>query len=208
MAPDPQVRERVEERLRAYLLSGELLPGASVPIASLARRWATSETPIREVGWRAVGEGWLTPEPRGGFRVWEPSVDELRDLYQALEMLLVSAIGLFPGEARLDGDTSSEPSLSSDAISSLLAVGVGCRNGALLEMLVRTLDRLAPFRRAEARLVENCAEEDRRLSIALASGSRSDMRDAVRRYCSRRRSLAPAILGLIAEWVRMADRKA
>lgn len=205
MAPDPQVRERVEEKLREYLLSGKLLPGVSVPIASLARRWGTSETPIREVGWRAVGEGWLTPEPRGGFRVWEPSVEDLRDLYQSLELLLIGTIGLLPATGQADISPPAEKIASVDGTSSLLAFGIRSRNGALLDLLVRTLDRLAPFRRAESQLLDDIQVEHRRLARVLADGSRSEMREAVRRYCGRRRSLAPAILGLLGEWARITD---
>jgi len=210
-APDPQIRGQVEERLATLLERGELLPGAVVPIAALARRWSVSETPVREAGWRAVGAGLLVPEPRGGFRVREPDIDGLRDLYDALELLLVSAIGLLPASASRtrraatlpDADRGPDPG-DADAASTFLKLARLAGNVEFVELIRRLGNRLAPFRRAEASFLADDSREADLLMDALKRGSRADMRIAIRRYCRRRRTLAPATLGLIAEWRRAA----
>ena len=57
------LRDRIHERLRAAILSGELAPGTPVIEAELATRLGASRTPVREALRRLESEGLL--EPRG-----------------------------------------------------------------------------------------------------------------------------------------------
>ena len=57
------LRDRIHDKLRAAILSGELPPGAPIIEAELAARLGASRTPIREALRRLETEGLL--EPRG-----------------------------------------------------------------------------------------------------------------------------------------------
>lgn len=200
MAPDPDIRERVESLFRELLRSRDLLPGTVVPIARLARRWRVSETPIRDICWRAVGEGQLVAERRGGFRVREPGIDELRDMYEALELVLIGGVALLPLGLANPASTASMEEIEGGL--SILAIAARLGNTVYSELCDRLADRLAPFWQAEAVLLRDPEEEARTLARGMANRSRAEMRDAVRRYCRRRTVLAPATLGLISEWRR------
>lgn len=201
MAPDPTIRERVDSRLLTALHQGHLLPGTTVPIAMLARAWGVSETPVREACWKAVGQGWLVTDPGGGFRVWLPSIDELRGCYQCLEILLIGAIAVAdPHRLRSNGEVSG----AAEDLLVLLAASTG--NEPLVELVSAQVGRLAIFRPMEAQFGIRVDLELSELSKAFASGARALLREQIRRYIHKRQTLAPAMLGMIEER-RRAKRK-
>ncbi|MGE0769503.1 MAG: GntR family transcriptional regulator [Hyphomicrobiaceae bacterium] len=75
-------REDVYERLRAEILSCELLPGSSINEATLAQRFKVSKTPIRDALSRLHAQKLLLVIPRKGYRVAPISVSDATDLFE------------------------------------------------------------------------------------------------------------------------------
>lgn len=68
----PSLRERVAEQLRAELLRGNLRPGVTYTVRSMAAQFGVSPTPFREAILDLSNEGLLTVKPNKGFSVIEP----------------------------------------------------------------------------------------------------------------------------------------
>ncbi|CAN5392521.1 FCD domain-containing protein [soil metagenome] len=70
----------VHEHIRTCILNGEWAPGEKLMPVSLAERYQTSTTVIREALTRMAGEKFVVMEPNKGFFVPGLSLDELRDI--------------------------------------------------------------------------------------------------------------------------------
>ena len=84
--------ERAFESLHAAIVTGQLRPGARLPIQELAERLAMSPMPIREAVRRLHAEGLVENIPHRGARVTELSIDDLAEVYEArlaLELLAI-----------------------------------------------------------------------------------------------------------------------
>lgn len=84
------LRDRIHERLRAAILSGELAPGTPVIEAELATRLGASRTPVREALRRLESEGLLEPRGLRGsvVRAMDASeVECITEIREALESL-------------------------------------------------------------------------------------------------------------------------
>lgn len=66
------LREQVGDSLRAALLSGELRPGITYTVRTMAARFGVSATPCREAILDLCNEGLLSVYPNRGFTVVEP----------------------------------------------------------------------------------------------------------------------------------------
>lgn len=91
--PYLSAKQHCVELIRRALNSGELGPGARVPVRELARRFGLSATPVREAAWQLSSEGLLEVVPRIGIFVRSITVQEVLDIYQlkaALEPLLAA----------------------------------------------------------------------------------------------------------------------
>jgi DNA-binding GntR family transcriptional regulator len=71
-------------RLRAMILGGEVLPGASLLEQELTALLGMSRTPIRPALARLEAEGLIAIRPRHGIQVRPVSVAEVRDVYEML----------------------------------------------------------------------------------------------------------------------------
>ncbi|MBD0860982.1 GntR family transcriptional regulator [Gordonia sp. zg691] len=74
-------RANVLEELRRLILSGGAPPGAQIPPAEIADAFGVSPIPVREALKTLVGEGLVVHRPGVGYRVSQPSTDELREIY-------------------------------------------------------------------------------------------------------------------------------
>jgi DNA-binding GntR family transcriptional regulator len=113
--------EEVHRDLRAALLAGEFPYGERLVEEQLARRFATSRTPVREALRRLEGDGHVVRDRAGGVRPNPPRVSAMRELYAVrivLEQLAVRTavpealddlydewldLRVERGDARLDG---------------------------------------------------------------------------------------------------------
>jgi DNA-binding GntR family transcriptional regulator len=78
---------RVSEELREAILSGEFGPGQRLRTASLAKRFGSSRTPVREALVQLEGEGLVDIEPRRGALVRSFASADLIDLYEIRVLL-------------------------------------------------------------------------------------------------------------------------
>ncbi|MDB5070571.1 MAG: transcriptional regulator, GntR family [Candidatus Eremiobacteraeota bacterium] len=81
------LRDRIHERLRAAIISGELSPGSPVIEAELATRLGASRTPVREALRRLEAEGLLEPRGLRGSVVRELKSDEVECVFEIREAL-------------------------------------------------------------------------------------------------------------------------
>jgi len=88
---DANLREKVVHQLRIEIVSGEMPPGTVCSVPSLARTLGISTTPIREALLQLTSDGLLLPMRNRGFRVVDPSLDELRGIFEVRTQLEASA---------------------------------------------------------------------------------------------------------------------
>ncbi len=87
ITPSPTSSLRVSEELREAILSGEFGPGERLRTASLAKRFGSSRTPVREALVQLEGEGLVDIEPRRGAIVRSFASADLIDLYEIRALL-------------------------------------------------------------------------------------------------------------------------
>ncbi|WP_332692855.1 GntR family transcriptional regulator [Bosea sp. (in: a-proteobacteria)] len=117
---DANLREKVVHQLRIEIVSGEMPPGTVCSVPSLARELGISTTPIREALLELTSDGLLQPMRNRGFRVVDPSLDELRGIFEVRTQLETSA---FRKLARLGASDLGELRTRADEIA--LAVETG-----------------------------------------------------------------------------------
>jgi DNA-binding GntR family transcriptional regulator len=94
------LREQVVEHVRAEIISGRSGPGTMYSAPSLAMSLGLSTTPAREALLELARGGLIKPVRNRGFRVMEPTLSELRNLFDLRELLevhLVRSIARAPG---------------------------------------------------------------------------------------------------------------
>ncbi len=81
--------EQIARVLLASLVSGQLVPGVTYSVPSLAEQFGVSVMPVREAMLTLVQQGLMTPVRNRGFRVVELTPRELDDILQLRLMLEV-----------------------------------------------------------------------------------------------------------------------
>jgi DNA-binding GntR family transcriptional regulator len=100
-APSEQnLRQRVVERVRAEIISGRSGPGTMYSVPNLAQRLGVSTTPVREALLELSRLGLIEPMRNRGFRVVEPSVAHLEELFDMREVLELHAARLLAGKPK------------------------------------------------------------------------------------------------------------
>ena len=85
----PALRERVQQRLEALIISGAFAPGARLVESELAERLGVSRGPVREALQLLERDGWIDLRARQGAFVHVPTdkeIDDFFDLRRVLEM--------------------------------------------------------------------------------------------------------------------------
>jgi DNA-binding GntR family transcriptional regulator len=95
------VADLAYERIRSFILSGEVSPATKLGQVELAERFGISRTPVREALRRLAGEGLVEPLSNRGFRVADLGLDAV------LRRLEVRAM-LEPGIATLAAERRGE----------------------------------------------------------------------------------------------------
>lgn len=93
-APRRTAVAAVVDDVREQILTGRLRPGDAVGEEEIARRLQLSRTPVREAIGRLVIEGLLRKDDNRTARVFEPSLDELLEIYEIRRPLEILASGL------------------------------------------------------------------------------------------------------------------
>ena len=87
----PSLRELVADQLRAALLSGELRPGVTYTVRSMAAEFGVSPTPFREALLDLSGEGLLRVKPNRGFTVVKPDAATVVHIANVRRLLEIPA---------------------------------------------------------------------------------------------------------------------
>lgn len=87
--PGANLSEQIARALRASLVSGQMVPGVTYSVPTLAEEFGVSAMPVREAMLALVQQGLMTPVRNKGFRVVELSPKELDDIMQLRLMLEV-----------------------------------------------------------------------------------------------------------------------
>ena len=114
------VADLAYERIRGYVLGGEVSPGARLGQVELAERFGISRTPVREALRRLAGEGLVDFHSNRGFRVVDLGLDAV------LRRMEVRSL-VEPGIARLAAVRRTEKDLQhlQEAIASQEGAGDG-----------------------------------------------------------------------------------
>jgi DNA-binding GntR family transcriptional regulator len=103
---DQSLREQVVRQVRAEIISGQSSPGAMYSVPSLATSLGVSTTPVREALLELARSGLIEPMRNRGFRVVEPSLAELQNLFDLREVLEIHAVRIISRDQarrRLEG---------------------------------------------------------------------------------------------------------
>ena len=84
--------DRVAERLRDLLLSGELAPGMTLQEIPLSNALGVSRNTLREAVRTLVAEGLLSRAPHKGIVVPSLTLDDVNELFEIRELLEVAAL--------------------------------------------------------------------------------------------------------------------
>ena len=114
------VADLAYERIRGYVLGGEVPPGARLGQVELAERLGISRTPVREALRRLAGEGLVDFHSNRGFRVADLGLDAV--LRRMEVRFLVE-----PGIARLAAERRTEEDLH--RLEEAIASEEGARDG-------------------------------------------------------------------------------
>ena len=87
----PSLREQVAEQLRAALISGDLRPGVTYTVRSMAAEFGVSPTPFREAILDLAGEGLLQVRPNRGFTVVMPDAATVVHIANVRRLLEIPA---------------------------------------------------------------------------------------------------------------------
>lgn len=92
------LRERIADSLRASVVSGELDLGVIYSVPMLAEKFGVSITPVREAMLDLAKEGLVEPVKNKGFKLREPSEQELDDITSVRLMLEPPAVASLTGK--------------------------------------------------------------------------------------------------------------
>jgi DNA-binding GntR family transcriptional regulator len=153
------LRERIHDRLRNAILTGDLAAGTPVIESEVAARLGASRTPVREALRRLEAEGLLEPRGLRGTVVRELKSDEVEcvfEIREALESLAarraartIRAGHLDRLEAHLDamGDALDDPSEMERQDTAFHDLILGVANGERLKrMLTELREELITYR--------------------------------------------------------------
>ena len=193
MSRDRNPFERTLDLLRRRLRAGAFGHGQPLPILTLAEDLAVSATPIREALARLAGEG-LIDRAANGYVTLRHDVGGVSDLYHLDEVYALAALTavrhpLAKPFAAIDHGFDEDGYL--DRTEVMLARLGGAQNRALWAARRGLWDRLAPLRRAEARVLDGLDGELTALEEAEPINIRAT---DLRAYYRRRMRAAAAIL--------------
>jgi DNA-binding GntR family transcriptional regulator len=173
----PTLAEQVYTAVRERILAGQLAPATVVRPRDVEEMMGVSRTPVREALHKLSTEGFLEPAPRQGFRVPDLSIDDLVDLYPAVQLLEILALDLAVARIR-PGDLDVL-----EGVNAEFAAAVGASDvTAAVDANTRFHEALAALcgNRPLCRLLEDLRLRVRRLEMLdfgeLLASSRADGR--------------------------------
>ncbi len=85
------LREQIVQRVRTEIIAGQHPPGTMYSVPSLAESLGVSTTPVREALLELARNGLIEPVRNRGFKIVDPTLKELRNVFDLREVLEVYA---------------------------------------------------------------------------------------------------------------------
>ena len=185
------VADLAYERIRGYVLGGDVPPGARLGQVELAERFGISRTPVREALRRLTGEGLVDFHSNRGFRVADLGLDavlrrmEVRSLVEP-GIARLAAQRRTDEDLRLLGETIASQENAKDGISAHdasrdfhMALARASGNDELARVLnslwlVEVGRRLLARRTAEPNWLRDDVREHREILTAVREGRAAD----------------------------------
>ncbi|WBX83744.1 GntR family transcriptional regulator [Sphingosinicella microcystinivorans] len=201
MAPDRHLHENIYVSLKSLLLSHRYRPGQPIDVKALADQFRASVTPVRDGLCRLVGEEIVEMRPSGGFQLWLPSADSLRDLYFWNGQHLLAALHATPPSsirALLLSVQRSRIEAAADADLQVAGFFQKIADAAANREFSRKADaantRLYHVRQAESLLIPDASAEAGRIMRPGGADVQKALRRKIHLYHRRRILLAPQIV--------------
>ncbi len=201
MAPDRHLHEQVYVSLKSLLRGHRYRPGQPIDVKALADQFGASVTPVRDGLCRLVGEEIVEMRPRGGFQLWLPSADSLRDLYFWNGQHLLAALHATPLASIKTLLISIQRSRIEPAIDPVLQVAGffqkiadASANREFSRKAAAANARLYHVRQAENLLIPDASAEAGRIMSPGGADVQKDLRRKILLYHRRRILLAPQIV--------------
>jgi DNA-binding GntR family transcriptional regulator len=192
--------EELRHQLADEIMSGVLAPGTALDETELARRFAVSRTPVREAIRLLDSSGLVEARPHRAAVVARPSHQRLIGMFEAMAELEALCAG-FSAE-RMTGADRRALETSHEELRALIQGGdpqryhetneafhgtiyAGAHNDYLAELTLATRLRVAPFRRAQFRILGRLAKshvEHDRVVEAILRGDRPRAAEAMRAH--------------------------
>ncbi|MBO4222182.1 GntR family transcriptional regulator [Bradyrhizobium neotropicale] len=99
---EQNLREQVVQQVRAEIISGQSVPGTMYSVPTLATSLGISTTPVREALLELTRSGLIEPMRNRGFKVVEPTLTELRNLFDLREVLELHAAAIVARKPKRD----------------------------------------------------------------------------------------------------------
>lgn len=205
MAPDRHLHENIYATLKSLLLSHRYRPGQPIDVKALADQFGASVTPVRDGLCRLVGEELVEMRSRGGFQLWLPSTDSLRDLYFWNGQHLLAALHATPlariktlllSVRRSRIETAADPDLQVAGFFQKIADASA--NREFSRKAAAANGRLYHVRQAEGALIPDTYAEAGRIMSPSGADVQKTVRRKILAYHRRRILLAPQIAERLA----------
>ena len=198
MSP-PGTFERVYAAIRNQLRMGAFRPGERLEPAALSDQLNSSVTPIRDALHRLTGERLVETPRHEGFRVPLLTETMLRHLYAwHLDLLLLATakrrLREMGAQGAEDVDNDSEASQLDRQNAIFLDLAASTGNPEHLAVLRALIERMEPYQRLEAELLDAIDPETENIAAAIRSGDRKSLRKSLITYHRRRARIIPEIL--------------
>ncbi|MFG1404262.1 GntR family transcriptional regulator [Xanthobacter sediminis] len=118
---EQNLREQVLQHVRSEIISGQTGPGKMYSVPTLASDLRVSTTPVREALLELARNGLIEPVRNRGFKVVEPTVQELRDLFDMRELLEVRAAEIIAAAPKARRKLSGLTALADDIKAAVAA---------------------------------------------------------------------------------------
>ena len=177
-------------------MSGKFRPGERLEPVHLSEELNSSVTPVRDALHRLTGERLVDAPRHEGFRVPVVSEVMLRWLYLWHRDLLLLALA----SRVLRTASSPEPaSEMGSGRSSMLQMAEISGNPELAHALQSLRDRLGPFERVEAQLLDGFEEEATAIAKAMTDRNLRDLRRLLLAYHRRRARIVPDLIASVGQ---------
>ena len=192
--------DKMREQLEQDIITGVFQPGDRLDEVSLAKRFSTSRTPVRETLQRLASSGLVEYRPRRGVFVRRISLNELIEMFDVMAELegmcaRLATRRITPEQSKrlAESMVACEEAAKSDDADNYygansefhIIIYEASRNGFLIEQAKALHTRLAPYRRLQLRVryrTRQSMVEHREVFTAIEEGNSAKAETALKAH--------------------------